>query len=331
VRAYLRQQRGYGAAEALLERKWPGRYDPRGHARWRGRLYGRGLLPGLGRDRIYFGTWGSQPFQALYGAGPARLSGLGSLPEWHLAVAALVALAIAGLWWAPLEAALPLLAVALIAWVVPAVLGARGAGFKHERMPRRRRFAMLALTTILYLAQPLARLRGRMRTPPWRPADAPSPVLPRRRSIRGWNETWRAAEDRLGEIEHTARREGAAVFAGGSWDSWDLHLRDGLLGAARLRMGVEEHGGGRQLVRIEVMPQISPLAIAIVATLVAAALAAALVAAWPSTLVLAAVSLAAAGRLAWESGVATAWLVRAAVPSAAAPGTAGPPLVTKQA
>jgi GT2 family glycosyltransferase len=330
VRAYLRQQRGYGAAEALLERKWPGRYGPRGHARWSGRLYGRGLLSGLGRERIYFGTWGSQPFQALYGAGPTRLCRLGSLPEWHLAVVALAALVLAGLWWAPLEAALPVLAAALIAWLVPAALSARRAGFMHERLTRRRRFAMLTLTTFLYVAQPLVRLRGRMRTPPWRPADAPSPVLPRRRSIRAWSETWRAAEDRLVEIEQTARQQGAAVFAGGSWDPWDLHLRGGLLGAARLRMGVEEHGGGRQLVRIEVQPHVPPLAIAIVAALVALALAAAFVAAWLSALLLAAVSVVAAARLAWESGVATAWLVRAAVPAPPAP-AAGSSLVAKQA
>ena len=83
--------------------------------------------------------------------------------------------------WRPL---LPLLAAALIAWVVPAALGARRAGFRYERMTRRRRFAMSALTTLLYLIQPLARLRGRMRTPSWRPANAPAPMLPRRRSIR---------------------------------------------------------------------------------------------------------------------------------------------------
>jgi GT2 family glycosyltransferase len=330
VRAYLRQQRGYGAAEALLERKWPSRYGPRGHARWSGRLYGRGLLSELGRDRIYFGTWGSQPFQALYGAGPARLSGLGSLPEWHLALAALAALALAGVWWAPLEAAVPVLAVALIASLVPAVLGARRASFVHERLPPLRRLGMLTLTTLLYLAQPLARLRGRMRTPPWRPTDAPSPVVPRPRSISVWSETWRAAEDRIGDAERTARQQGAAVFPGGSWDPWDLHLRGGLLGAARLRMGVEEHGGGRQLVRVEVKPQLSLLAIAIVGALVAATLASALMAAWLSALLLAAVSIGIAARLAYESGVATAWLVRsvaAAVRAAAAPSST---LVTEQ-
>jgi O-antigen biosynthesis protein len=331
VRAYLRQQRGYGAAEALLERKWPGRYGPRGHARWSGRLYGRGLLSGIGRDRIYFGTWGSQPFQALYGAEPNRISRLGSLPEWHLALAALAAVALAGLWWAPLEAVVPLLAVALVAWVMPAVLGAQGARFMHERIPRLRRYDMWALTTLLYLVQPLARLRGRMRPPPWSFADPPSPELPRRRSLSIWSETWRAPEDRLAEIEQAARDQGAAVFAGGSWDRWDLHLRGGLLGAARLRMGVEEHGGGRQLVRFEVVPHVSLLAVAVVVALVAATTAAAFVAAWPSALVLGAVSLAVTGRLAWESGVATAWLVRDAGPAAPAKASAASALVTERA
>jgi O-antigen biosynthesis protein len=312
VRTFLRQQRGYGAAEALLERKWPNHYGPRGHARWRGRLYGRGLRSGLGRDRIYFGTWGSQPFQALYGPAPGRLAGLGSLPEWYLAVAAFFATALAGLWWAPLEAALPLLAAALLAWLVPAALSARRARFMHERLPRARKLGMWSLTTLLYLAQPLARLRGRMRTPPWRPANAPAPVLPRRRSTSVWSERWRAADERLAAIEQVARREGAAVFAGGSWDHWDLHLRGGLVGAARLRMGVEEHGGGRQLVRIEVTPYVSVPVAGIVSAVVVAAVAATLVGAWQSAIVLAAAVVAATARIAWEAAVATAWLEHAA-------------------
>src|SRR5213594_1526393 len=36
VRAYLRQQWGYGEAEALLERKWPEKYNMAGHLRWVG-------------------------------------------------------------------------------------------------------------------------------------------------------------------------------------------------------------------------------------------------------------------------------------------------------
>jgi hypothetical protein len=40
---YWRQQKGYGKAEALLEEKWPERYNAFGHLNWSGRLYGRGF------------------------------------------------------------------------------------------------------------------------------------------------------------------------------------------------------------------------------------------------------------------------------------------------
>jgi hypothetical protein len=49
-------------------------------------------------------------------------------------------------------------------------------------------------------------------------------------------------------------REGSVVRSGGDWDSWDLQVRGGMLGAARLRMAIEEHGAGRQLVRVRSWP-----------------------------------------------------------------------------
>ena len=268
VRAYLRQQRGYGAAEALLERKWPQRYGPTGQARWRGRLYGRGLVSGISRARVYYGTWGTEPFQALYGGPRGRLATLGSLPEWHLALLALAGASLAALWWAPLLVALPVLAAALVAWVAPGALDAARARFMHERLPRRRKLKMWMLTTFLYLVQPLARLRGRMRTPPWRPVKPPRAAVPRRRTAAVWSEEWRAAEDRLADVERAARADGAPVFCGSTWDRWDLHLRAGLLGGARLRMGLEEHGGGRQLVRMRITPHVPAAAVVIGAALV---------------------------------------------------------------
>ena len=315
VRAYLRQQRGYGAAEALLERKWPDRYNAAGQARWLGRLYGRGLASSLGRDRVYSGTWGSEPFQALYRPSPGRLPGLGSIPEWYLTLVALAALSLAGVWWKPLLAAVPLLLVAVGAWLVPPGISAARACFMRERLPRRRKLAMWALTALLYVAQPVARLRGRMRAPAWRPVAAPAPALPRRRAIRIWSERWRPAESRLDDVQRSLREDGAAVFCGGTWDPWDLHVRGGLVGAARLRMGLEEHGGGRQLIRLEIAPHLSRPALAVMATLLVAALGAAFAGAWPGALVPGGVALVLGARLAWECGVATAWLLRHAAPA----------------
>jgi hypothetical protein len=43
---------------------------------------------------------------------------------------------------------------------------------------------------------------------------------------------------------------------GGNFDSWDFEARAGAFGAARMRMGVEEHGQGKQLVRFRVWPRV---------------------------------------------------------------------------
>ncbi|HZR81278.1 MAG TPA: glycosyltransferase, partial [Candidatus Binatia bacterium] len=57
IRAYLRQQLGYGSAEGLLERKWPEKYNRGGHLAWEGRMYAS-PRPRRSRSRIGYGTWG---------------------------------------------------------------------------------------------------------------------------------------------------------------------------------------------------------------------------------------------------------------------------------
>jgi len=73
VLGYLRQQRGYGFAEAHLQNRYPGHYNAFGHAVWRGKIYdasSRALdrlnLPVLFRSRIYQGQFGSGQFQSIY-------------------------------------------------------------------------------------------------------------------------------------------------------------------------------------------------------------------------------------------------------------------------
>src|SRR5262249_34110354 len=72
-KAYLRQQAGYGAAEALLRFKHPAKFNVLGGGKWRGMLYGaslRGLR--LGGPIIYRGTFASGLFQCVYQPGPAH-------------------------------------------------------------------------------------------------------------------------------------------------------------------------------------------------------------------------------------------------------------------
>ena len=58
-------------------------------------------------------------------------------------------------------------------------------------------------------------------------------------------------------VEAALRRSGGVVFSGGDFERWDLHVRGGMLGSMRMRMAVEEHGGGRQLLRIRSWPRFS--------------------------------------------------------------------------
>jgi GT2 family glycosyltransferase len=58
LRAYLRQQAGYGRAEALVQARHPARFNPTGSARWRGRIYNP-LRADPGRQRIYRGPYGT--------------------------------------------------------------------------------------------------------------------------------------------------------------------------------------------------------------------------------------------------------------------------------
>jgi O-antigen biosynthesis protein len=266
IRAYWRQQREYGRAEAMLERRWPDRY--RGvHAHWTGRIYARGPL-GLSRSRVYYGTWGSELFQSLYSPGAGALSSLLGAPEWHLWIAALALMSIAGLAWTPLLLAVPVLGAALGLTLAAAARSAARTRSVMRPPTRRIRVANWVLTTLLNLLQPLARTHGRLggRSQQAR-SLARRFVLPKPRVLTEWTEAWQPGERRLGELERRLRATGAVVARGGAYDRWDLQARHGLTGAVRIRIGVEEHGAGRQVVRLRLMPRYSRAVIGLILVL----------------------------------------------------------------
>jgi GT2 family glycosyltransferase len=261
VRTYWKQQQGYGRAEALLEKKWPEKYNVLGHLSWAGRLYGKGStrVTSWSRGRIYQGTWGSALFQSIYAPAPGFWGSLPSMPEWYLVIATLTALSALGLFWKPLLLALPLLGYAVGVLLVHAGLSARHASLASPPQSRTARLQLWGLTTLLYLMQPLARLRGRWRygLTPWRWRSTRGWAWPWSRTFQSWSEQWQCPLARLQAIEETLRAEGTASFRGGNYDRWDLEVRGGLLGAVRLLTTTEEHGAGRQLVRFRLWPQCS--------------------------------------------------------------------------
>jgi len=289
IRAYWKQQIGYGRAEAMLERKWPEKYNGPGHVRWAGRMYGLGLAHALGwrQPRVYHGIWGGAPYQSLYEPAPSLLGSLPQMPEWHLLTGTLAGMAALSLVFEPLKVALPLLIVALVPPVAQAWLNAARASFP-EAPHRAARLTRRLLTAALHLLQPLARLRGRLKNglTPWRRHGVvrPAPLWPVTTSI--WSERWGTQHERLRTLEARLRVEGACVLHGGEHDRWDLEVRGGILGAARLLIGVEDHPGGKQLIRLRWWPEVPGRGPFLTLGLAALTLIAAHVHAWLASLLL---------------------------------------------
>jgi len=269
LRGYLLQQFRYGEAEALLERKWPERYNGRGQASWAGSVYGssRSVARGRRRTQIRYGEWGSAPFQNRELTAPGPLSSLALSPEWYVLLAALALLGVLGTRWAPLLISLPLAALAIGATVRQAWLAAALARSARsiEAQP-----LLHAITVCLYILQPAVRLAGRahLGLVPWRRRGTPRLRIPTARTEGIWSELWTAPEQRLADLEQTLADAGDAPRRGGPYDRWDLQVRGGAFGRARVRAGFEEHGHGRQLMRLRAWPVPSRAVLALAGFLV---------------------------------------------------------------
>ena len=258
ISAYLRQQRGYGRAEALLERKWREKYNEVGHVTWAGRVYGKGL-PSLfrGTHRIYHGVWGSAPFQSIYEPARGALHSLPLMPEWFFVSLFMGILALLGLAWKPLlVVGLPLFLITASFSFLQAGLGASRARFNLKPRNWLEEAKMRLMTAFFFLIQPLARLYGRIEysLTPLRWHDSLQLTGPWGQNFSQWFEKWQSVDTRLKALENDLRMDGALVLRGGDFDRWDLEVRGGLLGSARLIMGIEEFGGGKQLVRYRIWP-----------------------------------------------------------------------------
>jgi GT2 family glycosyltransferase len=315
VRGYLKQQYEYGKAEALLERKWPDRYNPVGHLAWAGRIYGSAAAKTFGwrRWKIYYGRWGTGLFQSLYQGAPGTLSSLPLVPEWYLVIVALAALSAVGLAWTPLLLFLPLLAVALGALVLQSIRGAAQASLDCPPGAHLPRLSRRGLTALLYMLQPLARLAGRLRygLAPWRrrsmrPLALP---IPRVRSI--WSESWHPPEEWLSRVEEKLRGMCCRVLQGGVYDRWDLEVPGGMLAAARTRMAVEEHGAGKQLLRFRSWPRFSYPGLVILVSLAALSVGAAMAGVWTACAILGAAAVLLCVLVLQDSASATGILLSA--------------------
>jgi hypothetical protein len=90
----------------------------------------------------------------------------------------------------------------------------------------------------------------------------------------------------LKSFEADLRKAGVFVRRGGDYDRWDLEVRAGLLGSARLLMAVEDHGAGNQFVRLRLWPKGSLLELLLPVLFASLSVAAALDNAWVASAIL---------------------------------------------
>lgn len=231
LRAYLRQQRGYGRSEALVEARHPDRFTSAGTARWRGRIY-NSVAPSATRQRVYRGIYGAAAYQSVYQGGGHALDLAHQVGVPFAAL--LLMMAPLALFWPPLIAA-P--SVALIALTVLAVLDVA-----RSRPPRLLRGSALRFrmqVAALHLLQPLVRTWGRTRyraiarrdLPP--PTPLPGPVTTLARGVLLLPSD-RPRADLAAAVVAELRRAGLRVIPASGWEDYDARLIGGAFMTADL-------------------------------------------------------------------------------------------------
>ena len=252
VGAYLRQQSGYGQAEALLVQKHPEHFNAFGGGLWRGRIYAPSTFGlQLQSPVIYHGLFGSAGFQKLYVSEPATTLMLCTTLEYHL-------FATIPLWVlsAIFHRLIPLAVASLLLPV-----GVCAAAAAQARLPRNKGlWWSRPLVAALFFLQPIVRGMARYRE---RLALRPSPLSSRESldsiALRGAGRSlgevqyWtRQRIDRLAFVNTILRRleqKGWAKKPDIGWSEYDIEVYGSRWSQVQLTTVAEDHPQNRQLIR----------------------------------------------------------------------------------
>jgi O-antigen biosynthesis protein len=252
VPAYLRQQSGYGEAEAMLVRRHPEYFNSFGASVWQGRIYTAskfGLT--IGRPIIYHGLFGTGFFQSVYRSEPAVALMLCTSLEYHVLVnLPLLALSV------PFRLLFPLALASLgLSLGVCAVAGAQAA-----LPPNRRRFWSRPMVALLFFLQPIvrgwARYQGRLNfgpTPKKAVESLESLSLQDRAAALDHMEYWsNSTMDRLVFVHRILERldrDGWEIKPDAGWSDFDVEILGSRWCHLQLTTVVEPHAKDKQMVR----------------------------------------------------------------------------------
>jgi O-antigen biosynthesis protein len=257
IRAYFKQQEGYGEAEALLRFKHLVYFGPTGSAKWRGQVYGNTHLSSLlHRPIIYHGTFGMGLFQCIY---PHRTSDfvlLMSSLEWNVftLIAAFVSIQIPSFWYIP-----------AFSFVCTVIVGFLHGLRARVEVPYENPLSHI-LISLLAIWQPIARGWARYYTwmkkkytpkkvlDPTAEAKTVKVVWDRPALLSFWSEKNVGREEFLKVFEARLVKEGWKYSTDTGWTHWDYQIYGNRWWLVRLLSVTEYHGDGKCLTRVRLHP-----------------------------------------------------------------------------
>lgn len=251
VRAYLKQQKGYGRSEAMVHFKHPQRCGTFGRSNWHGVIYGDGAvgLP-LMPDRIYHGQFGTGLFQTVYRSRQWGIWSISLALEWHLFALFLLAVAV----MVP-----PLAVVSALMWGITIAVAVHHA--TRAPLPADPPLWCRPLIALLYLLQPIIRgwyrltylLRNKRLPVAQRPSVAcggqQKQVRFGCRDLYWDDHGQRGREHLMPEIVRLARSSGWKGDFDNAWAVWDVKLVGTRWHDIELRTATEELGWPRRFTR----------------------------------------------------------------------------------
>jgi GT2 family glycosyltransferase len=347
VKAYWRQQVGYGEGETWLDAHHPEKFV-RGQMLWRGHIYSPlPFLKSLTGRRVNTGLWGTAAFPSIYNEGSYRLEYLPHSPAWVLVSLALIVAGSLDLMIGTPDVRLLMLGLGGVAATIVRCIqfalasDLRGLPTIEGRSETQSRLFYQAVIAWLHLINPVARMWGRikgMSSMPQatkaehitrRPWKAPLPqlddigrsarlVLGAIEERRFWSECWVDHTHLLNEMVGVVRaaRPAPPVEVDDGWrPDRDFSVAVGRWGWLHIQALVEEHAQGKCLMRVRSRLRVSgrgtlqALTVALSLTAISVAL---MSVHWRSGSALALIALAViVARTAWQTTHAAAVFDRA--------------------
>jgi hypothetical protein len=252
LKAFRKQQEGYGEAESLLRFKHLVFFGPTGTAKWKGQVYGAPRFTWLiNQPVIYHGVFGEGLFQCIYPTPQSELAAYLSSIEWVTLTAFLFLLAIP----------FPVLRIVAYLMFGGTFLVALSYMIHAKLEPRFDTIRARLLVAFLALAQPLVRGWARYftwlkfkRTPESVIAAKEKDFKPSK--IRGlsrlvlWNEEGKGRELLITSVIEALENEGWSYSTDTGWKDWDVQIYGSFWWGVTMRSVTEYHGGPKCLTRV---------------------------------------------------------------------------------